>query len=50
VDAVYKNLVGMLKGQTITRDFKGKANPVAVNDSPTKGMAQNRRVEIGIEK
>lgn len=32
------------------RDLKGQANSVAVNDSPTQGMAQNRRVEIGIEE
>lgn len=50
VDSVYAYLKGLLQGKTITRDFKGKANPVAVNDAPTKGMAKNRRVEIGIQK
>jgi hypothetical protein len=50
VDAVYNYFKGALTGQKFVRDFKGKSNPVAVNDLPNKSMAMNRRVEIGIEK
>jgi outer membrane protein OmpA-like peptidoglycan-associated protein len=38
----------MLPVKLVTTDYKGKSNPVAANDAPGKGMALNRRVEIGL--
>ena len=50
VNAVYAYLGKLLPGVRFAKSFDGELKPAAKNDAPSKGMAKNRRVEIGLSK